>query len=280
MAPTPPPRTPPRDNLHALDNILDYVEQKRDENRQAQRQAHNRTWNDFEQNEQPLIRPNDLFPDIDEARKAILNRSLYRFLTAWISETIQLFPGQPWNLDSHVFWTQQVRMELELRLWRTNFLGRDPVEDELDFLVLNAMDFVWPRVQKFFAEQPFLKRLKTGRKMETAEEKIQRTEGWKSRSEPKMSKLRYVFLRQEIENDADLQAEARALVEAMDTEIKEESESDYQGDGDDSDVGVVDEDDDADFEMKEESSDSDRDVYIKEEPDDRGSMSASSFVCM
>ena len=51
------------------------------------------------------------------------------------------------------FWASQMRTDLDYQVWRIQYLGREAMEEELDWLVDAAMSFNWHRIEKMLDDR-------------------------------------------------------------------------------------------------------------------------------
>ncbi|KAH7411904.1 hypothetical protein DE146DRAFT_641701 [Phaeosphaeria sp. MPI-PUGE-AT-0046c] len=69
-------------------------------------------------------------------------------LASFISATISLFGPMHLALTSRTFWTTQIFLELDFVLWRTEFLGREPSDAEMEYLANECTEMMWLQIVK------------------------------------------------------------------------------------------------------------------------------------
>jgi hypothetical protein len=94
--------------------------------------------------------PGKYFQDVDTDR---LNKNMSAFFHTWIPNTLDMFAHTGTALSARHFWVSQFQYELDHRLWRKEFLGREATDEERDWLVEAAMKVHWQRIQKALARQ-------------------------------------------------------------------------------------------------------------------------------
>jgi hypothetical protein len=89
-----------------------------------------------------------IFTNADDINANLFNANITAFLCEWIPATMQVFGHIGSPIFAREFWSSQIRTELDHRLWREEFLGREATEVELDWLVENAMRIYWARIEE------------------------------------------------------------------------------------------------------------------------------------
>ena len=91
--------------------------------------------------------PPPAFDDIDDIDAELLNEDLTSFFHTWIPETMRIFASTGAAVHTRDFWASQMRTDLDYQLWRMQYLGHEPTEEELDWLVDAALSFNWHRIE-------------------------------------------------------------------------------------------------------------------------------------
>lgn len=91
--------------------------------------------------------PPPIFTKADDIDADVFNANLSAFFYEWIPATVRIFKNIGPSIFTREFWSSQIRTELDHRLWQNDFLGREATEEELDWIVDNAMRIYWPRIQ-------------------------------------------------------------------------------------------------------------------------------------
>ncbi|KAF2878386.1 hypothetical protein BDV95DRAFT_663546 [Massariosphaeria phaeospora] len=148
MSPTDHPHTPPQNSSPNLDRLFAKVEHERFEKKSMSTGSHHAQGLALRFKNDKVGKPQgpapSIFLDLSDSAKSLLYKNLDRFFDTWTSDTLRIFASTPGNIASRFFWVDNVRSELDMRLWHDEYLGREATEKELDWLENWVMKRIWP----------------------------------------------------------------------------------------------------------------------------------------